>query len=33
MADASDIYKKSDTMNKMGDAVKQLVEDQKLMVD
>lgn len=33
MADASDVYKKADTLSKMGDAVKQLVEDQKKMLD
>lgn len=33
MADASEVYKQSDPLNKMGDAVKQLVEDQKKMID
>jgi len=33
MADASDVYKKSDTMNALGDHMKNLVEEQKAMLD
>ena len=33
MADASEIYKKSDTMNKMEGEMKRMVEDQKAMID
>ena len=33
MADSSDVYKKSDTMNALGDHMKQLVEEQKKMLD
>jgi hypothetical protein len=33
MADASEVYKKSDTMNKMEGEMKRMVEDQKAMID
>ena len=33
MADATDEYKKADVMNKLGDEVKQMIEDKKKMID
>ena len=33
MADASEVYKKSDTMNALGDKMKEMYEEQKKMVD